>query len=493
MPLPKLIAHAATAATAVQSWLSPRRAPTAHARYDGAGYGRRLIGWVAPSTGPNAAQSGQPTLRNRARDLARNDWIGAAIGRVLTTNLIGTGIIPRSKVRAARQKQRFAEIWADFVAHADADGVLDFYGLQALAVDSMITSGEAFIRLRPRRLTDGLRVPLQLQLIESDQVALFDADAWAGLPSGHRIRSGIELDALGHRTAYWCYRVHPGDAYPGHPGAGMLSRVPATHMLHLYRPLRAGALRGIPEIAPVLAKVRGVCNFDDAVLHRQELANLFSMFITQAQPEALFGAAGTAPGDPPPVPHEPPPIALGPGAVNILNPGDSAEFSTPPGPGADYADYMRQQHLGIAAAVGIPYELLTGDIRDISDRTLRVQLNEFRRMCEQRQWHTIIPQLCQPVRKAVADAAVLAGQLTVAEAPKFTDCVWAPPAWPYIHPTQDVESRRLEVEAGFKSRSQIIAERGEEPEDIDAERAEDAARARRLNLMPPGTAEEGAS
>lgn len=92
--------------------------------------------------------------------------------------------------------------------------------------------------------------------------------------------------------------------------------------------------------------------------------------------------------------------------------------------------------------------------------------------------------MCQPVCEAVAHAAVLAGALTPAQGAEFIRCTWHPQAWPYIHPTQDVQAKKMEKDAGLKSRAQLAAERGEDIEQIDAERAEDAARERRLKLVP---------
>lgn len=454
----------------------------ATARYDAAGNGRRLRGWRAPSSGPNRAANGLETVRNRSRDAARNEWAGAAGERVWGTNLIGTGIIARPNTKDPELKLLYAEIWNDFCATADADGVLDFYGLQTLGVESWRTSGEVFIRFRPRRFDDGLRIPLQIQLLESDMVPLLDHDVWPGMPAGNRMRKGIELDRIGRRVAYWCYREHPGDGPTTAVTHSDLVRVPATEMRHLFKPNRPGALRGVPASAPVLTKLRSVGNFDDAVLVRQELANLYTVFVTR-QPENGAPAIDPTTG----LPFETdasghPMIGLEPGISQELAPGEDVKFSDPPDAGANYPDFMRQQHLGVAAGSGTPYELLTGDVRDVSDRALRIVINEFRRTCEQYQWQLIIPMLCQPVRDAVARAAVLAGLLTPAQGLEFARCTWAPHAWPYIHPTQDVQAKKMERDAGFKSRGGIIAERGDDAEQVDAERAEDAARERRLRI-----------
>lgn len=458
------------------------RGLVAHAQYDAAGHGRRTRGWVAPSTGPNRAAAGLETIRNRARDAARNTWTGAAHARVWAVNLVGVGIIPRAEAKTAKRKQRFLELWDAFAAAADADGVLDFYGLQTLAVETVKTSGEVFIRLRPRRADDGLMVPLQLQLLESDMVPTLNTDSWPGLPTGHRIRQGIELDPIGRRAAYWCYREHPGDGYTTAVSHADLVRIPAAEIRHMYKPARPGALRGVPNHVSVMTKQRSVENLDDAVVLRQELGNLYTMFVT-TEPTAGAPEIDPITGEPIEYDHDGSPmVGLEPGMAHALAPGQDVKFSAPPDSGANYGEFMRQQHLGIAAGGGTPYELLTGDIRDVSDRALRVMLNEFRRACEQEQWQLIIPQFCQPIRDAVGRAAVLSGLLTAAELPEFVRCTWAPHAWPYIHPTQDVQAKKMEVEAGFRSRAGVVAANGDDVEQVDAERADDAARERHLKI-----------
>lgn len=460
-------AQAATAAQPVQ------------ARYDAAGQGRRLSGWHTPSSGPNTAVQGLQKIRDRARDLARNDWAGASILRTWTTNMVGTGIVPRPRTKSKEQKQRINQLWSDFVRNADADGVLDFYGLQALVVRAWAGSGEAFIRARPRRINDGLEVPVQVQVLEADMCPLLDAVAWPGLPAGHEIRQGVEYNRIGRKTAVWFYRAHPGDQYNTPPGKDDLVRVPIEQVCHVFEPLRPGQVRGVPEMASVITRLRNTADFDDAVLERQKLANLFTMFLVRPLPAGANDPMTMLPRNG--MPDEPL-ASLQPGISHELLPGEDVRFSDPPDAGANYADFMRQQILGVSAGSGVPYELASGDIKDISDRALRVIINEFHRLLEQRQWLYLIPQMCEKVRGWWADFAVLAGKLSAEDALAAKDTAWAPQGWAYVHPVQDVQAKALEVEQGFRSRSSVIGERGYDPEEVDEERAEDKKRAEALGL-----------
>lgn len=457
-------------------------------RYDAAGTGRRMRGWVAPSTGPNKAIAGLQNIRNRARDATRNDWSGESATQKWVSNLVGIGITPRLKhIPAGPRKRELAAMWDRWVQQSDADGALNFYGQQALVVRAWLDSGEVFARKRVRRMGDGMYVPLQVQLIEAEFVPLLDADAWPGMPQGNKIRQGIELDRRGQRVAYWMHREHPGD---GMTDTSRLLRIPAAEVLHIYEVKRPGQLRGVSALASVLARLRSLADYDDAVLERQKIANLFAAFITR-------GVGGD--GDTDPLTNLPLDFGgdgsalagLQPGIMQELDYGQDIKFANPPEAGTTYSDYVRTQHLGTAAASGMPYEIFSGDIREVSDRTLRVLINEFRRFAEQRQWHTIIPMFCQPVRQWWTDTAVLAGQVTADEAPDVALVEWAPHGWAHIHPVQDPQGKKLEVEAGFRSRSSVIGERGDDPDTVDAERAADKAREDALGLSEVPVAPTG--
>ncbi len=97
--------------------------------YEGARLGRRTEGWVAAGTGANAEIGpALVRLRDRSRDLVRNNPYAAKAVQAVVSNLVGTGIMPRA--RASRQKLvRDADsLWQRFAETADADGQTDVCG-----------------------------------------------------------------------------------------------------------------------------------------------------------------------------------------------------------------------------------------------------------------------------------------------------------------------------------------------------------------------------
>lgn len=480
-----LIARAALAAyTGDGSMLGRGAMP--EAKYDAACNGRRMVGWNPPTQGPNKALEGLQRIRNRARDASSNDWSGESGVQKWTTSLIGIGITPRfNRIKSKTRKQAIVDLFNDFVAKSDADCVLNLYAQQTLVVRSWLDAGEVFARRRPRFPDEGLPVPLQIQIIEAEFVPLLDADTYAGMPAGNRIRSGIELDKRGRRVAYWMHKEHPGDGLGLTISDGQLVRVLAADVCHIFEQKRPGQLRGVSMLVPVLNRLKNIENYDDATLTRQQLANLFVGFVTRGVPEA------GADDDIDPLTNLPiqhgeigPLVGAQPGIIQELGEGEKMEWSNPPEAGTDYPAYMRTQHMGTAAAAGIPYEIFSGDIANVSDRTLRVLINEFRRFNEQRQWQIIIPMFCQPVIEWFASAGVMAGLIDQSEYDDVRRVEHACHGWAHIHPIQDPTGKKIEVEAGFRSRSSVVGERGDDIEKVDAEIQADDERQQVLNIGP---------
>lgn len=458
----------------------------AQMRYDAAGQGRRMASWNPPAGGPNASIVGLEKIRSRARDASRNDWSGESAIQKWATNLIGIGITPRFKrIKSKVRKQQIVDLFNDFVKLADADGVLDLFGLQTLGTRTWLDGGEAFLRRRPRFLDEGLPVPLQVQLLESDMCPLLDNDRYPGMPTTSIMRSGIELDAKRRtRVAFWFYKDHPGEGGITYAGQELV-RVLARDVAHIFEPKRPGQLRGVSMLAPTLTRLRNIADFDDTVMERQKLANLLVGFISRSLPP---------PGDTDdidPLTNQPieqgpagPLVGMQPGTLQELDDGQKIEWSNPPEAGTDFSGYMRTQQLGTAAGAGLPYEIFSGDIQNVSDRTLRVMINDFRRFAEQRQWQIIIPTMCDRVSTWFAEAALLAGLISTDEFDDVRRVEHAPHGWQHIHPVQDPQGKLLEVAGGLRSRSSVIGERGDEPDQVDDERAADNKREQDLEIGP---------
>ena len=453
--------------------------------YDGTGGGRRALAWMPSNPGAVSALSlAQDELRAKSRDLVRrNAWAAAGI-EAFVANAIGTAIKPQSMVQDQTTREVIHSLWWDWCEQADAAGLTDFYGLQALATRAMLEGGEALVRLRYRRTEDGLPVALQIQVLEAEHLpTTMNRD----LPGGNVIRSGIEFDRLGRRVAYHLYRSHPNDGLlapmSGSAGGGGMDtvRVDASEIIHLFRPLRPGQIRGEPWLTRALVKLNELDQYDDAELVRKKTAAMFAGFITRMAPEDnLMGESGSDANG----------VALAgmePGTLQILEPGEDIKFSAPADVGSSYAEFMRQQFRAVAAAMGITYEMLTGDLTQVNYSSIRAGLLEFRRRCEALQHGVIVHQLCRPIWRAWMDQAVLEGALDLSGYRKdrraYQAAKWIPQGWSWVDPQKEFNAMKLAIRAGLMSRSEAISGNGYDADDVDREIAADNARADALGLV----------
>ncbi|MDD4617481.1 MAG: phage portal protein, partial [Alphaproteobacteria bacterium] len=119
---------------------------------EGAMAHRRLVAWKATEENINGLlASGGDLLRARARQVVRANPYASNACESFVANAVGAGIKPSSLVIDQGLKDQIQQTWLSWTDDADADGLTDFYGQQALAVRAMFEAGECFIRFRPRR------------------------------------------------------------------------------------------------------------------------------------------------------------------------------------------------------------------------------------------------------------------------------------------------------------------------------------------------------
>ena len=443
------------------------------ARLEGAMSKRRLRGWNPPLENINAlVASGGPKLLARSRELVVTNGYAANACEAFAANLVGDGIKPSSLIADPALRDSVQRLWLAWTDEADADGLTDFYGLQAMVAREMFVAGECFVRLRPRRAEDGLLVPLQLQLLQSEMLPFEKTEVD---PNGNHIRCGIEFDLIGRRVAYHFRRRHPGDSTDQRLAIPETVRVPAEEVLHIYRPIDAGQIRGLPHVAPAMVRLFLLDQYDDAELDRKKTAAMFAGFITKTAPEDPMIGEGAADLDGAAI------ASLEPGTMQVLLPGEDVKFSSPADVGGGYEAFQYRTLLAVSASLGLPYHLVTGDVRQANYSSLRAELVEFRRRIGQLQHGVMAHQLCRPVWRRWLETAVLSGALDT-DPTALRAVQWIPPRWDWVDPLKDIQAQVLAMEAGITSRRKVVEATGYDVEEVDRDNAADAARVKELGL-----------
>ncbi|WP_082675574.1 phage portal protein [Aureimonas ureilytica] len=440
-----------------------RRAPAVR-HFEAAGGGRRWGG--TPHFGRTSTEvaAATATVRSRARHAhANHPYIANGVA-ALVTGLVGAGITPTSQHADADKRARLATLFDALNVDLDHDGRTDGYGLQAAAVQAMVVDGESFVLMRhdaDDRLT--------LQVLPAE---LCD-ESLTRTTAGGYIVNGVEFDADGRRIAYWLLPHRPTDAFAGNAAPAL--RVDAADVIHLFRPLAAGQVRGLSWLAPVLLTATEFDKLSDALVMNAQVQAMFVGLVTDVNGTAggnLFDGDQTG---------NILETGLQPGTLQFLPSGYDVRWSTPQA--ANQAvETARLTLEAIAAGLGVPAHLLSGDLRQANYSSLRAALVSFRQRLEAVQFHTIIPQLCRPVWERFVSTVVLLGDLELDDPRDGFPCEWLPPAQPWVDPLKDAEATREMMAAGLMSRRQAVAALGYSIERLDVEIAADRAREARLGL-----------
>ncbi|WP_051389636.1 phage portal protein [Bradyrhizobium sp. Ec3.3] len=464
---------------------APRR--TVGRGMDAGKTGRRLAAIPTNATAINTQiRKYGKNIVARSRYLALNNPYAAMAKEEYVSALVGSGIKPSPLIKDSAVKEEISRVWRLSTDEMDSDGLSDFYGMQATIASEMFEAGECFVRFRPRLAADGLIVPMQLQLLPSE---MLDTGHNEVLPNGGRIECGIEFSPIGTRVAYWFYRQHPGelDTSAALSAVGQKTRVPAEQVMHLFRPVRAGQIRGIPHTLAGMVTLAMLDLYDDAELERKRVAALFGAFVTRPAGESdeANPFAGTVDGGA----DDSTDFSLEPGAVVDLAYGQDIKFAEPADVGATYEPFQYRALLRAAAGFGTTYAGMTGDLRMTSYGSIRAGLVGFRRRIEAQQHHVMIFQFCRIVWKLWFEAAVLSAafktfsaRLYVADPLKYRDVKWITPKWEWIDPLKDRQAEKLAVDSGFKARSDVIEAEGYDPEEVDARIKADQDRAAGLGI-----------
>jgi len=432
--------------------------------YAAADANRKTGDWYAPTTSANA-EIGQGATRIRARvhDLVRNNPYAAVVPRRLSAKVWGRGIKPSLNIGDIDDPRRQVamDTWLRFVEHSDPEGQLDFYGQGNVLARTLFEGGEALVRFLPRPASFDLPVPLQLEILEGEQLDGMKNEA---LKDGGVIIQGVEFDSAGRRVAYWIFPEHPGDAITSFTKRlGFASeRVPADQIRHVFEPLRAKQARGVSVFTPIVIKLKNVDDYDDAEAQRKRIASCFAAFVKRPGGMATSPLAKTTTKDASGNRIEKIPAGL----IQYLNPEEDVSFSDPP-EAEGYVDYIKAQLRAVAVGCGVTYSMLSGDLKDVNFSSTRVGQIDFDECVDQWQWLMVIPQFCVPIWRRVGQIAAGFGIRSVTDP---WNAHWTPPGRRFIDPKNDVEAAREAVRSGSKNFYEVIAATGEDPEAFLLER-----------------------
>lgn len=461
---------------------------------NGRGYGKHgasttkssMLFWQTPvGDADTDIHQNVPKLRERARDLHMGSDIVAAAHKGLRTNIVGTGLrlnpafdasyLGLSKEQAEKLRssiQREWALWAE-TTKCDAAGLNDFYELQGLAFISTLMSGDVFA-LMPKKERPWSVYDLKVNLIEADRCSTPPDKV---LTDRERIQSGVEVDADGMVIAYHFSNRHPGAGGYSLSGANDWVRVEKygkrtgrVNVLHLFEAERPGQRRGVPVIAPIIESLKQLSQYTNAELAAAVITSMYTVFITTPADdeggtpfdgvgmddedldgtENVLGASGDE-------------IKLGQGAIMRTDPGEDVKFADPTRPNPNYEAFVRAMLKQMAAALELPYEILTKQFTSSYSASRGALLEAWKMYRMRRAW--LSKTFCQPIYEEWFVEAVSKGRI---DAPgifddpaifaAYTRAEWHGPSQGLLDPTKEVAAAISRIEYNMSTAERETAE-----------------------------------
>lgn len=408
-------------------------------------------------------------LRERSRDLMRNNPVAAGINKNMLVHVVGTGLAPRPEIDydflgltedearvLEEQLERLFNMWA-CSTDCDITRENNFYGQQGLAFISAGESGDCLV-LMPYKKRPNDIFGLKLQIVEGDRLCnkQFLADS-------KNLRSGVVIDDDGAPTSYQILRTHPG-ALTRDPSLFEWDEIPAfgsstgrRNVIHLFERTRPGQNRGVPLLAPVIEIIKQVGTYTDAEIQRAVISSFFTVFVKTNSGEGL--APGLPTDNPGSGSTDQGKYALGAGAILDLAPGEEVQFADPKSPNNAFDPFVQALFHQIGMALGIPYELLVMHYTASYSASRAAILHAYKFFTLRREW--LAAKFCQPIYEAWLDEAVAAGYITApgyfkdpAVRAAYRGCQWIGDQMGQLNPKDEVDAAAERVELGISDLQQ---------------------------------------
>lgn len=457
--------------------------------YDESGASRSknsMKGWRARSLTPQEdIDQNLPTLRQRSRSLFMSAPLATSAIKTNRTNIVGQGLRLKSTIDAeflhmtheqAQEWQRAAEREFNFWASkklCDATRVNNFYEIQQVACLNWLMNGDACCLIEYDKSTKKyFPYGLRLHLIESDRVSTPQSagtyvDLMARNPATkNRIFNGVEVDSRGKVVAYHICSSYPGsNLYPKKTWTRVKAfgdRTGSPNVLMIYESERAEQYRGVPYLAPVIESLKQLTRYSDAEMMAAVINGFFTVFVTSESGVTDQPFTGvTEEGDN--VTDDDISYELGPGMVNVLQPGEKIEIADAKRPATNFDAFVSALAKHIGAALEIPYELLMKSFNASYSASRAAILEAWKAFKMKRTW--LANDLCQPVYEMFLAEAIASGRL---RAPGFfldplikeayCKAQWNGPAQGMIDPLKEVNAAEKRISLNLSTHDRETTE-----------------------------------
>ena len=403
------------------------------------------------------------TLRNRCRELSRNDEYVRRYLQLIKINVAGPhGISVQAKARNsdgsldAPGNKIVENAWKRWskAGVCTVDGRLSFADAQRLVVETLARDGEVLVRK-----INGADNPdrFAIQFLEAD---LLDEEHNIKLENGNRVRMGVEIDEFGRSVAYHLLKEHPGDHEFANAYSRKHTRVPADELLHIFQCDRPHQTRGVPPLAASMNALKMLHGYREAELVASRVAACKMGFITTPDGD---GYAGDDFED-----TNTPIMSAEAGSFEQLAAGQSITTFDPTHPTTAFSDFHKAVLRGVASSMGVSYASLASDLESVNYSSIRQGALDERDNYRTLQ-SFLIAHFVEPIFKSWLTSAMTAGSinLPMTRYEKFANSViYRPRGFSWVDPVKEINAQVTGIENGLLSLQDVANNYGADIEDV---------------------------
>jgi lambda family phage portal protein len=454
---------------------------------------RMTSGWTnSPMPADQIIRRNWRVLVARSREQSANNDYAKAFKASARRNLIGqkgftlqAQAFDGDKLDAQANKaiERAWRAWCKAM-NCDVKGRRTLRQIQKTIVNGLCTDGEFMVRMVVGR--DAGPWGFALQILDPVLCPVdFDEDR---RPGGGFIRAGIEYTKMGRPVAYYFTTLDQSQADYHYSGRAFI-RVPADEIIHWFEEDFVGQKRGLPWMATALLRMRQLGEFEKSALNNaREGANKVGVIEWDEGfgPEPEEDDATKSDDD---LGFEDIELDSEMGVYHQLPMGARLKRVETGYPNGEMAVFSKHMLRGVATGLGVAYNDLANDLEGVNLSSIRHGV-----LSERDQWielqESLIEAFALPIYERWLEYSLLKQKITLdngsplpaSKRSKFMAVTFQARRWQWIDPAKDVTADADAVDNLFKSRGQVIRERGRDPREVYAEVAEDIAAMREAGI-----------
>ncbi|MFW2374087.1 MAG: phage portal protein, partial [Gammaproteobacteria bacterium] len=319
------------------------------------------------------------------------------------------------------------------------------------------------------------------------QIGFYDTDAIdfnynEDFKNGEHVRFGVHFYPSGKRKGYWFIDTKVYDRR---------SFVPADEIIHEFIVLKALQKRGLPWASTALLRLNMLGGYEEAALVNARTGASKMGFYTSPDGDATIGELqddGSL-------------VATAePGTFEQLPAGVEFNSYDPAYPSNEFSDFVKSSLRGISAGLNVSYHNLANDLTDVNYSSARIGELSDREVWKMLQdW--IIESLLIPLFEEWLKMSLLLGVIKTSKGnsfpfnlEKFTAPSFQGRRWQWVDPQKEANAQKILIDNNLKSRSSVIREQGQDPEDVWLEIQRENDRMKELGIknteMPTMETEE---